>query len=70
MSGHFVFYSMFSGSMLFNFNTTFPHLASIIGVLAGFFLPFIMLEKKGIFPDLPFPIFLALVGDLLASLVA
>jgi hypothetical protein len=68
--GDLVFYSMLSGSMLFNFNSMFPYLASIIGILAGSFLTFIMLEKKNIFPDLPFPILLGIVGGLLASFIA
>jgi presenilin-like A22 family membrane protease len=67
--GDLVFYSMLSGSMLFNFNSLFPYFMSIIGILAGSFLTFMMLEKKGIFPGLPFPIFLGLAGGILASLV-
>jgi hypothetical protein len=42
---------------------------SIIGILAGSFLTFKMLEKKGIFPGLPFPILLGLAGGILTSLV-
>jgi hypothetical protein len=64
-----VFYSMLSGSMLLNFGVI-SYFVSLVGILAGSFLTFVMLEKKGIFPGLPFPIFLGLVGGLLASLVA
>jgi hypothetical protein len=32
-------------------------------------LTFLMLQKKGIFPGLPIPIFLGLAGGLLGSLV-
>jgi presenilin-like A22 family membrane protease len=67
--GDLVFYSMLSGSMLLNFNSLFPYFVSIIGILAGSFFTLVMLEKKGIFPGLPFPILLGLVGGLLASLV-
>ena len=67
--GDLVFYSMLSGSMLFNFGVL-SYIVSIVGVLAGSFLTFIMLEKKGIFPGLPFPILLGIVGGILASLVA
>ena len=68
--GDLVFYSMLSGSMLFNFEPNFlPCLVSIIGILVGTFLTFMMLEKKGIFPGLPFPILLGLAGGLLASLI-
>ena len=66
--GDLVFYSMLSGSMLLNFGWV-PCLVSLIGILSGSFLTFLMLEKKGIFPGLPFPILLGLAGGLLASLV-
>jgi len=67
--GDLVFYSMLSGSMLFNFGV-FSFLVSLIGILVGSFFTLILLEKKGIFPGLPFPILLGLVGGLLASLIA
>ncbi len=66
--GDLVFYSMLSSTMLFNFGM-FSYIASFIGILAGTFLTFLMLEKKGIFPGLPFPVFLGLAGGLLASLI-
>ena len=65
--GDLVFYSMLSGSMLFNFGWV-SCLVSLVGILAGSFITFLMLEKKGIFPGLPFPILLGLVGGLLVSL--
>lgn len=59
--GDLVFYSMLTGVM---FNTFMPNLwpaiTGIVGVLAGSILTFFMLEKKGIFPGLPFPIMLGL----------
>lgn len=67
--GDLVFYSMLSGIMLFNFGLI-PCLVSLAGILVGSFFTLMMLEKKGIFPGLPFPILLGLVGGLLASLVA
>jgi hypothetical protein len=67
--GDLVFYSMLSGIMLFNFGLI-SCLVSLIGILVGSFLTLVMLEKKGMFPGLPFPIVLGLVGGLLASLVA
>lgn len=67
--GDLVFYSMLSGSMLFNFGLI-SCLVSLIGILAGSFFTLVMLEKKGMFPGLPFPILLGLVGGLLASLAA
>jgi presenilin-like A22 family membrane protease len=67
--GDLVFYSMLSGTMLFKLGWI-PCLVSIIGILAGSFITLVLLEKKGIFPGLPFPILLGIVGGLLASLVA
>jgi presenilin-like A22 family membrane protease len=67
--GDLVFYSMLSGSMLFNFGIL-SYIVSLIGVLAGSYFTFIMLEKRGIFPGLPFPILLGIIGGVLASLVA
>ena len=67
--GDLVFYSMLSGSILLNYNALIPYFVSLIGILAGSFLTLIMLEKKGIFPGLPFPIVLGLAGGILAALV-
>lgn len=60
--GDLVFYSMLVGAMVFGFQSTFiPAIASIIGILVGSIITFYMLEKKGIFPGLPFPIMLGLI---------
>jgi presenilin-like A22 family membrane protease len=67
--GDLVFYSMLSGIMLFNFGLI-SWLVSLVGILGGSFFTLVMLEKKALFPGLPFPILLGLVGGLLASLVA
>lgn len=68
--GDLVFYSMLAGVMLFEFWPNFlPCFVSIIGILVGSFLTLLILEKKEIFPGLPFPILLGLVGGLLASLI-
>ncbi len=59
--GDLVFYSMLTGVMFNTFMPNFwPAITGIIGVLAGSILTFFMLEKKGIFPGLPFPIMLGL----------
>ena len=42
---------------------------SIVGIMAGSIITFFMLEKKGIFPGLPFPIMLGLAGGLITGLV-
>ena len=66
--GDLVFYSMLSGIMLFNFGFV-SCFAALVSILAGVFLTFVMLEKKGIFPGLPMPVFLGLVCGFLASLI-
>ncbi|HEY4675157.1 MAG TPA: hypothetical protein VIH48_03790 [Candidatus Bathyarchaeia archaeon] len=64
--GDLTFYSMLSGHMFLNFGPI-SCLASVTGILAGCLLVLKMLEKKGMFPGLPFPIFLGLVTGFLAS---
>lgn len=66
--GDLTFYSMLSGHMLIYFDYI-SCIASMIGILAGCLLSFKMLEKKGMFPGLPFPIVLGLAAGLLVSLL-
>jgi presenilin-like A22 family membrane protease len=66
--GDLVFYSMLVGTMLFNFGLL-SYIVSLIGILAGSFITFLLLEKRGMFPGLPFPILLGLVGGFLVSLI-
>jgi presenilin-like A22 family membrane protease len=69
--GDLVFYSMLVGSLLFRFQPNLlPCFVSVIGIAVGSLLTLVMLEKKGIFPGLPFPVALGLAGGLLMSLVA
>ena len=69
--GDLVFYSMLSGSILFEFQPNLlPCLVSLVGITVGSLLTLMMLEKKGIFPGLPFPVILGLAGGILAALVA
>jgi presenilin-like A22 family membrane protease len=65
--GDLTFYSMLSGHVFVNFGSI-STLAAMAGILSGCLISFKMLEKKGIFPGLPFPIFLGLAAGLLASL--
>lgn len=58
--GDLTFYSMLSGHILLYFGFI-PCLASITGILFGCLLAFKMLERKRIFPGLPFPIALGLI---------
>jgi len=66
--GDLTFYSLLSGHMLLNFGLI-SCVASIIGILFGCLLAFKMLERKGMFPGLPFPILFGLTASLLTSLL-
>lgn len=59
--GDLTFYSMLSGHMLLSFGLN-ACIASIIGILAGCLVTFKAVEKKGMFPGLPFPIFFGLAA--------
>ena len=68
--GDLVFYSMLTGAMFFSFlPSILPCLMSIVGTLAGSIITFFMLEKRGVFPGLPFPIMLGLTAGLITGLV-
>jgi hypothetical protein len=43
--------------------------ASVIGIIFGCLVSFKMLEKKGMFPGLPFPVLFGLTAGLLATLI-
>jgi presenilin-like A22 family membrane protease len=58
--GDITFYSMLIGKVLVDAGPIFCA-ASIVGILVGVFLAFKMLEKKGMFPGLPFPIAFGLI---------
>jgi presenilin-like A22 family membrane protease len=66
--GDLTFYSMLISRVLANAGPVF-FLASTTGVLIGVFLAFKMLEKKGMFPGLPFPIALGLVPLIISLLL-
>lgn len=57
--GDLTFYSMLSGHMLLWFGFI-AFVASLVGILVGSLISFRMVERKGIFPGLPFPVFLGL----------
>ncbi|MGD0644220.1 MAG: hypothetical protein ABSA75_04880 [Candidatus Bathyarchaeia archaeon] len=68
--GDLVFYSMLTGAVFFRFlPSILPCMMSIVGITAGSIITFFMLEKKGIFPGLPFPIMLGLAGGLITGLL-
>lgn len=66
--GDLVFYSMLTGVVFFNFlQSILPGVMAIFGILVGSIITFFMLEKKGIFPGLPFPIMLGLALGLITG---
>jgi len=62
--GDLTFYSLLSSHMLLYFGFI-SCVASIAGILLGCLLAFKMLERKGMFPGLPFPILFGLTASLL-----
>jgi len=66
--GDLTFYCMLSGHLLLNFGLA-SSLASFLGILLGCFLAFKMLEKRRMFPGLPFPIFLGLATGFLIVMI-
>ena len=68
--GDLVFYSMMMGVMVFSFpQNILPTATAVVGILAGSIITFFALEKKGIFPGLPFPIMLGLGAGLITALL-
>ncbi|MGZ4850891.1 MAG: presenilin family intramembrane aspartyl protease [Candidatus Bathyarchaeia archaeon] len=68
--GDLVFYSMLTGVMFFTFQPSIlPVVIAVVGIIAGSVITFYMLERKGIFPGLPFPIMLGLTGGLITGLL-
>ena len=63
--GDLTFYAMLAGHALIFFGPL-ASLGAMTGVLIGSFLSFKMLERKGMFPGLPFSIVLGLLGVLIA----
>jgi len=56
------------GVIFFSFPHSFlPTIMAIVGILVGSIITFFALEKKGIFPGLPFPILLGLVLGLITG---
>jgi presenilin-like A22 family membrane protease len=66
--GDLTFYSMLSGHMFVYFGFV-ACVASVIGIIFGCLVSFKMLEKKGMFPGLPFPVLFGLTAGLLATLI-
>jgi len=66
--GDLVFYSMLCAAM-FRWLSWYAYVFSFIGVVVGSFVTFRILEKRGIFPGLPVPIFLGLICGFLGSFI-
>jgi presenilin-like A22 family membrane protease len=66
--GDLTFYCMLSGHMFLYFSFA-ACLASMIGILVGCLASFFMLERREMFPGLPFPIFLGLAAGFMAVLL-
>jgi presenilin-like A22 family membrane protease len=64
--GDLVFYSVLTGTMFVNYNLN-VCIFSIVGVLIGNYLTFLMLEKREVFPGLPIPIAFGVALGLIAS---
>jgi presenilin-like A22 family membrane protease len=68
--GDLVFYSMMMGTMYFSFlPSLLPTITTVAAILAGSIVTFFALEKKGIFPGLPFPIMLGLAAGIITALL-
>jgi len=57
--GDMVFYSMLASNAMMNYGTL-PYVAAAVGLIAGAYLGFKMLEGRDMFPGLPFAIILGL----------
>ncbi len=69
--GDLVFYSMLTGIMFFSFpQSILPTIMAMTGILAGSIITLFMLERKGIFPGLPFPIMLGLALGLVTAVMS
>ncbi|MDR2202730.1 MAG: hypothetical protein LBE76_00165 [Nitrososphaerota archaeon] len=68
--GDLFFYTVLMCYMFFNFPISIlPTIMSVVGICIGSIITFYMLEKKGIFPGLPFPIAIGLALGFIASLL-
>ncbi|MCW3981098.1 MAG: presenilin [Candidatus Bathyarchaeota archaeon] len=66
--GDITFYSMLVSRVFLSFGLV-PCIFAIFGVLVGSYISFKMVEKKGMFPGLPFSIFIGLLTGFGASLL-
>jgi hypothetical protein len=67
--GDLVFYAVLMGTMFFSFpSSILPAIMSLVGICIGVVITFFILEKREIFPGLPFPIAIGLAFGLITTL--
>ena len=66
--GDLVFFSLLIGNLLVNFNLL-ASVFSLVGILTGTYLTFLVLEKREVFPGLPFPIAMGAALGAIAAFV-
>jgi presenilin-like A22 family membrane protease len=66
--GDLFFYTVLMCLMYFNYTSLLPTIMSIIGICIGSIITFYMLDKKRIFPGLPFPIAIGLALGFITAL--
>jgi presenilin-like A22 family membrane protease len=68
--GDLFFYTVLMCLMYFNYPSSFlPTIMSIVGICIGSTITFYLLDRKGIFPGLPFPIAIGLALGFITSLL-
>jgi hypothetical protein len=66
--GGLMFYLLLTGNMFINFSLA-VCLVSVVGILVGNYIAFLMLERREVFPGLPVSIELGVTLGFLASLI-
>ncbi len=64
--GDLVFYSLLTGTMFIQISLA-ACLFSVVGILVGSYLTFLALERREVFPGLPFPVALGIAFGLIAG---
>jgi len=68
--GDLVFYAVLIGTMYFSFSSSMlPAVMGLVGICLGALITFFMLEKREVFPGLPFPIMLGLAFGLIMAML-
>ena len=67
--GDLFFYTVLTCLMFFIFPSILPTIMAIIGICTGVIITFIILEKRSVFPGLPFPIAIGLAFGFITALL-